>query len=132
MPIRTRALRTNVLILTGTNIAAATVLAAAAPGTSPALLFLQLLLPLPVWAVAFVVAAALLLTRRHLAGHTVAVPLWLMLAGGAVLGLVQGTTRSPAGSLLLAVLVATVACLHVNGMWMRRREHAERTPRGVE
>lgn len=132
MPLRTRALRTNVLILTVTNTAAAVVLAVGEPGTSPALLFLQLLVPLPVWAVGFAAAAVLLVTGRYLAGHSVAAPLWLMLAGGAVIGLVAGTTRSPAGSLLLAVLVSTVACFHANGMWMRRRERLEGAPRGVE
>lgn len=129
MPFVTRALRTNMLILAFANANAAAVLAFADPGASPSLLFLRLLLPLQVWAVGFATAAVLLAARRPLAGHSVAVPLWAMLAGGAVLGLATGATRSPAGSALLAGAVLTVAAVHVNGMWMRRREAMTR-PKG--
>lgn len=122
MELIARALRTNMLILAFANATAAAVLAFADPGTSPSLLFLRLLLPLQVWAVGFAAAAALLALRHPLAGHSVAVPLWAMLAGGAVIGLVNATTRSPAGSALLAGAVLTVAAVHVNGMWLRRRE----------
>lgn len=130
MELIPRALRTNVLVLAFANAAAAVVLGFAEPGTSPSLQFLRLLLPLPIWAVGFAAAAVLLLARKHLAGHSVAVPLWAMLAGGALLGLVSGATRSPAGSALLAGLVVTVAGFHVNGMWLRRREAMAR-PRGA-
>lgn len=130
MELMPRALRTNVLILAFINAAAALVLGFADPGTSPSLQFLRLLLPLQVWAVGFATAAVLLLARRHLAGHSVAVPLWAMLAGGALLGLASGTTRSPAGSALLAGLVVAVAAFHINGMWLRRREAMAR-PRGA-
>lgn len=120
-----RALRTNALCLAVANAFAAGALAFGSAGTSPALLFLQLLVPLPVWAVGFLAAAIALIARRHLVGHTIAVPLWLMLAVGAVIGLVEGTTRSPAGSTLLCGLLVCVASLHVNGMWFRRRQRTD-------
>lgn len=124
MPHVARALRTNALCLAVANATAAAALLFGEPGTSPALLFLRVLVPLPVWAIGFAAAAVLLVARRHEAGHVVAVPLWLMLAVGAVIGLVEGTTRSPAGSTLLCGLLVAVASLHVNGMWFRRRQRA--------
>lgn len=120
--LASRAFRTNALCLAMANAAAGAGLMFGDPGTSPALLFLRLLVPLQVWACGFLAAAAALAIRRHLIGHTVAVPLWAMTAIGAVIGLVQGTTRSPAGTLLLTGLLVCVAALHVNGMWFRRRQ----------
>lgn len=121
MELANRAFRTNVWCLAVANAFAAAALVFGDAGTSPALLFLRLLAPLWLWALGFAAAAVLLGSQRHLAGHTVAVPLWAMTAIGAVYGLVEGTTRSPAGSTLLTGLLVTVAALHVNGMWFRRR-----------
>lgn len=88
--------------------------------------FLKLIAPLQVWAVGFAIVGGLLIAKRHLAGHTVAALLWVMLAAGATIGVLAGTTRSPAASTLLAGVVLAVAGLHLNSMAWRRREAQER------
>jgi hypothetical protein len=120
--LASRAFRTKALCLAVANATAGGALMFGDPGTSPALLFLHLLAPLPAWGCGFAAAAVALIVRRHLAGHTIAVPLWSMTAVGAVIGLIEGTTRSPAGTVLFTGLLVAVALLHVNGMWFRRRQ----------
>lgn len=122
MELADRTFRTHAWCLATANLTAAVALAFGDAGGSPALLFLRLLVPLWVWAIGFAAAAGLLVFRRYLAGHSVAVPLWSMTAIGAVIGLVEGTTRSPAGSTLLTGLLVAVTSLHVNAMWFRRRQ----------
>jgi hypothetical protein len=91
-------------------------------GSSTALAFLALVLPLQVWGGGFLAAAALLVAGEYLAGHTVAVVTNAMLAAGAVVGVVTATTTSPAGSIMLAGVLITVAGLHVHWMVFRHRE----------
>lgn len=115
-------LRRNVWALAVANLVVGTAFILADPGTAPSLHFLQIVAPLPVWGAGHLATAALLLTSRYAAGHTLAVPLWLMWATGAVFGLVTGTTRSPTVSIALTALIAAVAGLHCNGWSFRRHE----------
>lgn len=101
------------------NLAAAAALLANRPGTSPTLAFLQHIVALPVWAIGFAAAAALLLAGRTEVGHVCAVTGWLMLAYAAVAALVTDNTRSPSGSILFAGLLVSVASLHVIGLLFR-------------
>jgi hypothetical protein len=120
-------LRRNVFMLAATNGMAAFGLAAFAPGTSPSLAMLDFFAPLPLWASAFAAAAVLQLCGQPLIGHSIAFPLWALLAFGAVWGLTSGSSAAPAASVILAGLELCAAGLHLNGMeWRRREREAKR------
>lgn len=92
------------------------------PGTSPALLFLRLWgIPLVVWGAAYLAVTALFVIDQRLVAHGVALFLWLMLAAGALYGLLTGATSSPAATMILAVLIGAVAATHVVGFLFRRK-----------
>lgn len=117
-------MRRNAYSLAVANISVGVAFIAADPGVSASLHFLQYIAPLPVWGAGHLGTAVLLVARRPVAGHTLAVPLWLMWAVGAVFGLVTGTSRSPAASIALAGLITAVAGLHCSG-WSFRRSEAD-------
>lgn len=118
------------LIVFATNFAVGAVLIVAPGGASPALLFLRAIMPLQGWGLVFVAVAALGMLGWLVAANTLAVALWAFLALGAVTGLVTGTTASPAGSMILFVLVASVSVLHVSGLWFRRQVARAARPPG--
>lgn len=103
------------------NFAVGSVLIVAPGGASPALLFLRAIMPLQGWGIVFVAVAALGMLGWLVAANALAVALWAFLALGALAGLITGTTASPAGSMILFVLVAAVSVLHVSGLWFRRQ-----------
>lgn len=115
-------LRRNILLLATANLCAAAGIGLFAPGTSPSLALLAFYAPLPLWAIAFTIAAAFQLAHHPLIGHSIAAPLWTLLAFGAVVGLATGTSSAPAASVLLAGLELLAAGLHANGMAFRRQE----------
>lgn len=115
-------LRRNMLILATANLAAAAGIGLFPPGTSPSLALLAFYAPLPLWAVAFTAAAAFQIFNRPLIGHSIAAPLWALLAFGALVGLASGASSAPAASVLLAGLELCAAGLHANGMVFRRQE----------
>lgn len=108
-------------IVFAANFAVGAVLIIAPGGASPALLFLRAIMPLQGWGLVFVIVAALGMLGWLVAANTVAVALWVFLALGALTGLITGTTASPAGSMILFVLVTTVSGLHISGLWFRRQ-----------
>lgn len=116
-----RTARRLLLLLAVLNALVGGVLASTPPGTSPALQFLASLLPLWVWGAGFLASSALLLIRFAAGGHALAAFLWLLMASGAVVGLVTGASTAPAASLILALLIATMAVCHVLALLFRRR-----------
>jgi hypothetical protein len=110
------------LVLAATNASIAVAFVAAQSGTAPSILILQAVAPLPAWAVVFAAVAVLLALGVHVPGHLLGAPLWLFWALGAVLGLVGGTSRSPAVTVALTALILAIAALHVHGLVWRRRE----------
>jgi hypothetical protein len=121
--------RTTLLVLV-TNFAVGAVLIVAPGGASPALLFLRAIMPLPGWGLVFIAVAALGMLGQLVAANALAVALWAFIALGALAGLVTGATASPAGSMILFVLVALVAALHVSGLWFRRLLARDARPPG--
>lgn len=121
--------RTAMLVLV-TNFAVGAVLIVAPGGASPALLFLRAIMPLPGWGLVFIAVAALGVLGQLVAANVLAVALWAFLALGALTGLVTGTTASPAGSMILFVLLALVSSLHVSGLWFRRQIARDVRPPG--
>jgi len=113
--------RRLLLVLAVTNALVGAALATTPPGTSPALQFLAGLLPLWAWGAAFLASAALLLVRVPALGHALAAFLWLLMASGAVTGLVTGASTAPAASLILALLITGMAAYHVLALLFRRR-----------
>lgn len=111
------------IILAVGNAAVGVALLTADPGTSPALLFLRGVgLPLAAWGSAYLLVPVLIAFRQHAFAHLVAVVLWTVLAAGAVLGVIAGTSTAPAASLILTALTCMAAGMHVNGLLYRRRE----------
>lgn len=118
-----RATNRLALILAGGNGAVGIALLGADPGTSPALLFLRAVgLPLPVWGAGFLLVTVLVVVRQHAFAHLLAVVLWTVLASGAVLGVISGSSTAPAASLILTALTVMAAGMHVNGLLYRRRQ----------
>lgn len=117
-----RMLRRLALTQAGINFAVALFLVIGEPGSSPAIAFLMLVVPLPFWGIGYGAVAVLLLIRQNVAGHTLAAFLWVFLAAGAVLGVATGSTGSPTASLILTTLVAGMSGFHLNGLWFRRGE----------
>lgn len=118
----------RLLTLAFVNGAVGCALLVAPAGTSPALGFLRLAFPLWVWAAGFLAVTFLIAIKQLVAAHTVAAFLWLFLAVGALLGLLNGTTGAPAASLVLAALVLGMASFHASGLVFRRGE--QRAQRG--
>lgn len=112
--------------LASTNLIAAVALAADAPGTSPAMLFLQLVMPLPLWAILPATVAVLLLLgalgfHTQPPAHAIGMFLWSALMVGAITGLATATTTSPSASLLLTGLLVGVTTWHAGALLFRRR-----------
>jgi hypothetical protein len=118
----TAVLRVVRLVLAAVNACIAMAFVAAPSGTAPSITLLQAVVGLPVWAVVFGAVAVLLAIGVHIPGHLLGAPLWLFWALGAVLGLVGGTSRSPAVTVALTALILAMAALHVHGLVWRRRE----------
>lgn len=116
------------MIVFATNFAVGSVLIIAPGGTSPALLFLRTIMPLPGWGLVFLLVAALGVLGWPVAANSVATALWGFLALGALTGLITGATSSPAASVILFLLVTAIAALHVSGLWFRRRLSRARPP----
>lgn len=116
------ALRRNVLLMGMVNTVTAGAMTLAEPGVSASLAFLAFLAPLPLWGCGFATAAAFQFANRALVGHSIAAPLWTLLAVGAVYGLVAGRSAAPAASTILAGLTLYAAGHHLNAMAFRRRE----------
>lgn len=112
------------------NLICAVALAVNQPGPSPALLFLQLVAPLPVWTVLFAAATVLLVVRRSEPGHVAAFTGWAMISIGAVIGLVTGSTTSPSGSVILTGTTMTMAGLHLAGLLYHRAARVHRAQAG--
>jgi len=112
----------RLITLAFVNGAVGIVLLVAPPGTSPALAFLRLAAPLWLWAILFIAVTLLIAIKQLVAAHTVATFLWLFLAAGALLGLLNGTTGAPAASLVFAALVLGMASFHASGLVFRRAE----------
>lgn len=118
----TGVLRRNGLLLAMVNTITAAGITFADPGASPSLAFLAFLAPLPVWGLGFAVAAGFQFADRPLIGHSIAGPLWMLLAFGAVLGLLAGRSTAPAASIVLTGLELYAAGHHLNAMHYRRQE----------
>jgi hypothetical protein len=114
------------LVLAATNAVVAVAFIATTAGTAPSVALLQAVTGLHVWGVLFAAVAVLLAVGQHIPGHLLAAPLWLFWAVGAVLGLIGGTSRSPAVTVALTALILAVTALHLNGLVWRRREAAAR------
>lgn len=115
------------MILAFSDAAAAVALAFNTPGTSPSLDFIQFVAPLPAWSAVLGVAAALLVGGRHrmyahLAGNMIGTAVWVMLASGAILGLMSGQTTSPSATGLFAATLIAQAGLNINSMILWRKE----------
>lgn len=121
--------RTAVIVFSA-NAAVGATLIVAPGGASPALLFLRTVMPLPGWGLVFILVAALGMLGWLVPANALAVALWAFLALGALTGLIAGTTSSPAASMILFVLVATVSALHISGLWFRRRQARDARPPG--
>lgn len=109
-----------------TNLIAAGALITNRAGLSPAMLFLQVIAPLPLWAIVPAAVALLLALgaigyRTQPLAHVLGMIMWLTLTVGAVTGLVAATTTSPSGSLLLTALLVGVAGWHTGALIFRRR-----------
>ncbi len=115
-------LRRNALTMAVANISAAAGLLIGQPGSSPSLAFLALVAPLWAWAIPFAVAALLQVANRPLAGHTLAVLPWLMLAFGAVAALINGSSPAPSASIIFSGVILYCALHHVNAAVFRRQE----------
>lgn len=112
--------------LSGANLIAAIALAANAPGRSPAMLLLQVVAPLPVWAVLPAVASVLLLLGAfgfpvQAPAHAIGMFLWAAITVGTVWGLATATTTSPSASLLLTGLLTGTTAWHAGALLFRRR-----------
>ncbi len=116
------ALRRNSLAMAVANMVTAAGMVFADPGVSASLAFLGFLAPLPLWGCGFAAAAVFQVANRPLVGHSIAAPLWALLAVGAVYGLVAGRSTAPAASIILAGLTLYAAGHHLNAMAFRRRE----------
>lgn len=117
------------LLLACANAAVGASFVVAPAGQAPSTVLLQAVAPLYVWGAGFAVVALLLLAGRHVPAHLLGVPLWGFWGVGAVLGLVGGSTRSPAVTLALTGLVLCMAGWHVNGLaWRSREARARRGP----
>ncbi|MBN9791305.1 hypothetical protein DMP17_22240 [Pseudonocardia sp. TMWB2A] len=112
--------------LASTNLIAAIALLANAPGLSPAMLFLQVVAPLPVWSVLPALAAVLLLLGAvgfpvQPYAHAVGMFVWAAITVGTVMGLATATTTSPSASLLLTGLLTGTTAWHAGALLFRRR-----------
>lgn len=112
--------------LSGANLIAAIALAANAPGRSPAMMLLQVVAPLPVWAVLPAIASVLLLLGAfglpvQAPAHAIGMFLWAAITVGTVWGLATATTTSPSASLLLTGLLTGTTAWHAGALLFRRR-----------
>lgn len=119
--------RVDRILLAWVNAMGAVALMLNQPGRSSALLFLEGIVDLRVWAVVFTAAAVLFACGFPEPGHAVGVLGWVMIAGGAVGGLALQTTGSVSGSLIFVGLAVTVAGLHVVGLTYRARARRRRS-----
>lgn len=120
VPSEGQVLRQIVWVVALVNAGVGVALLAAAPGLAPSIDFLREVAPLPLWAVVFVAVAVLLVFHRNVAAHLVAVPSWMLFGIGAVLGLLNGSTRSPAASFAFTVLIVGMCAHHMIGLRFRR------------
>lgn len=112
--------------LSGANMIAAIALAANSPGLSPAMLLLQVVAPLPLWALLPATASVLLLLGAfgfpvQAPAHAIGMFLWAAITVGTVWGLATATTTSPSASLLLTGLLTGTTAWHAGALLFRRR-----------
>lgn len=120
-----RRIRTQVHTLIAANLTVAAILTLASGGTSPALLLMQGIAPLPVWGIAgYGIAAVLLICGFPVIAHGWAIIMWFVLASGLLIGVTTGASSSPAASMAFTALVVVVLTLHVTALRHQRPDDA--------